>query len=392
METNPFASPLFDEDTVPLDLLQAMGRCQVSNAEGFVQALRLACESATSSVQATESGSSGIRPPPIPPRSRPVVPTSVALEATRTGSSARPGLATQPQLNDCAYFPNGFDLTNTYRTGSPAQPVLAAAPEAYSAAPRDILGDSTARALKIDIPTFQGRSDANSPAEFLQKLSRYATAVHRDRQWLLQEILPVALVGDAQRWWVSRGGYTIWDGFQQDFLKAFGDPDRQRRLRLELETRTQHQEEDLGSFVRVIRAYSERLGSPESEEELVERVLAQVTPFTRQALLGRTFTSLRELEDVGPEIQDLVWRNLCYRPPPLPDTCLERDLAFYPTRTADKTEAPASSNSPIHRMPVLPRARNNDLCNRCGGRGHWARQCPSTRTGPTTNNQGNDRM
>ena len=127
--------------------------------------------------------------------------------------------------------------------------------------------------------------------------------------------------------------------------------------------RTQHPEEDFGSFVRVIATYYERLGSLATDNEKMERVLAQATPFSRQLLMGRRFKTLMELENVGPEIQELVWRNHAYKLPPLPVDTMEQDLAFYPTF--------------VHPPPTFSAHSVSDKCNRCGGIGHWARQCPN---------------
>lgn len=313
--TNPFACG-FDEDSIPLDVLQAMGRLQVESFDNFIEVMRVAC-------------------------------------ATNVYNTSH------EKLKDTA---NLQSSTPTY---------LPLHHGGTSKCDRD---DRLFNALKIDLPTFCGRSDSCPADVFLQQVQRYARAAHHTNQWLLIEVMPVVLVGDAEQWWAGRGGYAIWSTFQVDFLRAFGQPDRARRLRQELDARTQHPEEDFGSFVRVIAAYYERLGSQETEEEKIERVLSQSTPFCRQMLWGRNFKSLTELENVGPEIQELVWRNQNYKPPPLPYNTMEQDLAFQPVFVSPP--------------PTVAVTGQSDKCNRCGGIGHWARQCatpqPILDAGPTT--------
>lgn len=234
------------------------------------------------------------------------------------------------------------------------------------------------RSLKLEVPTFAGRADQKTPEQFVRSLIRYAKAQHQSETWVLRELLPVALVGDAERWWSSRGGFETWEEFSHDFHSAFGQPDRKRRLQRELDDRTQHEEEDFSSFVRVIGEFYERLGSPAAEEEKVERVLAQASPSARQVLQGRRFNSMRDLEDFGLEIETLVWRSSTYQPPPRPSaSTLETDLAFTPR--AKSQRAPAA----IVSMPgqqATSQAQPADECNRCHGVGHWARQCPSQPT------------
>jgi hypothetical protein len=142
--------------------------------------------------------------------------------------------------------------------------------------------------------------------------------------------MPVALVDDAFRWWQCQGGYALWPKFKEDLLKAFGLPDLSRRLRQELDARTQHPEEDLGSFVRTIREYYDRIQNPYTEQEVIERVLLQVNPQCRQILQFRSFDTLESLEDIGADIEALAWRDVTYKLPPSRDNMLAKDLAFVP--------------------------------------------------------------
>jgi Zinc knuckle len=325
--SNPFDCG-FDEDRVPLDVLQAMGRLQAGNFDNFVDRMRVACASVCASDSESNFTANIFEPPSVP------------VLAT--------GHGTAPVAPFTTVLPSSTPLTSSL--------------EGRIGASKQYAGESLLNVLKLDLPTFCGRSDSCSAEVFLQQVQRYARAAHRTDQWLLFEVMPVVLIGDAGRWWTGRGGFVIWNIFQNEFLRTFGHPDRNRRLQNELHTRTQHPEEDFGSFVRVIAAYYERLGSLASEDEKIQRVLAQTTPFSRQMLMGRHFKTLIELENVGPEMQELVWRNQTYKPPPLPIDTMEQDLAFHPTF--------------VHPPPTLA-ASVSDKCNRCGGIGHWARQCPN---------------
>lgn len=323
--TNPFSCG-FDEDLVPLDVLQAMGRLQANSGDDFVNAMRVAC----------------------------------ALDSEQNSG-----------------VPSGSDQHTAAVASSPAS-LLSPPPRATrqeGGGPSCLLS-----ALKLDLPTFCGRNDPCSADVFLQQVQRYARAAHHTNQWLLLEVMPVVLVGDANRWWMSRGGYTVWDSFSRDLLRSFGPPDRERRLRQELDARTQHPNEDFGSFVRVIGAFYERLATSSSEEEMISRVIAQASPATRQLLWGRSFDTMRDLEDAGPEIQELFWRNATYTLPPLPALCMERDLAYQPySQPAVLSQRSSQQHTTLGTQ--LPAAQTaNNVCRRCHGVGHWARQCPSPRT------------
>lgn len=310
---NPFTSKLFDDEAVPLSLLREMGRAQSANFDEFIVAMQVACESVQGSASSSgmqRASSPPVHPPPLPPR----------------------------------------------------------------ASVHDPVADGVLRSLRMEIPTFCGRQDSRSPEEFLLQLQRYARASRKDVQWILCELIPVTLVDDALRWWLSCGEFEYFETFRASFLRAFGVPDRLRRLRMELDARTQHPDEDFAAYVRIIGEFYGRIGAPASQAEQIDRVLAQATPFSRQQLQGRFFSTMRELAEVGPELQETVWRNATYRPPPLPAYSLERDLAFV---------GPVDTQTHAQPSTPLPFATHNSVaiysgpCSRCHQSGHWAQNCPS---------------
>lgn len=180
----------------------------------------------------------------------------------------------------------------------------------------------------VVIPTYSGYSDRKSVSDFLLELETYQKASGAPDDAVLRQVLPVALVGAAARWWRLQKPFSSMAEFRKRFGEEFFPPDYAMRVREELVRRTQGAEESLIEFVRAIQELYSRADPGASEEDKVSRVIRQSHPIFRPYLRGRVFESLDALAREARVIQADLLSELQYRPPPRPEESVEPGCAW----------------------------------------------------------------
>lgn len=183
------------------------------------------------------------------------------------------------------------------------------------------------RASQVDLPNYTGHADPKTPREFVQDLEHFALSQGIDKATVLARVVPVALRGDALRWWGFCGGFADWEAFGKGLQREFGAVNYPHLLQQELDARTQGPNEPLSSYVQAIAGYYDLIGGVVSEAEKVRRACDQMHPEFARLVRGKTFETLRSLAEAGPELQAQIARERSYRLPPPASWSVEPSLA-----------------------------------------------------------------
>ncbi|XP_077544871.1 uncharacterized protein LOC144158085 [Haemaphysalis longicornis] len=218
---------------------------------------------------------------------------------------------------------------------------LGSAPVAPAAAP--VASGSRPR-LNVEVPSYSGYGDAKSVYAFLQQLDSYRTALGASEEDVLRQVLPVALVGTAERWRRCQPAFTSMADFKDRFRAEFLPPDYEHRMRDELALRTQHPEESLLEYVRAMQELYERADPAAADADKVARACRQCHPRFRPHLRGRSFPNLEALAQEARIVQADLLAELRYRLPPRPGESLEPGCAW--------SGAPVPSAHQAERMTV----------------------------------------
>jgi hypothetical protein len=171
-----------------------------------------------------------------------------------------------------------------------------------------------------EIPHYKGAEETQTPYDFLIELDKYKSVSRSSDDFMINEIAPLALQGQAFHWYRFESSYAPfidYEDFKVRFRKEFQPLGYAPELSRELELRTQGPTESLTVFIRVIVDYYKRLGQNPSDAELVSRIKRQMHPEYMQALQGKVITTLRELMNAAFDAQEVIKAFRAYRPPPI---------------------------------------------------------------------------
>lgn len=193
-----------------------------------------------------------------------------------------------------------------------------------------------------EVPKYIGAADKKTPFDFILELEKYRDIARGSEQFILKEILPIALEGTAYHWFrheIAMYPFATWEDFKVRFRREFQALGYLEELNRELELRTQGPTEPLTVFIRVILDYYERLGRQSSEEEKVGRIMRQMHPEYLQVLQGKAIHNIRELKEAAFQAQDIIKAYRMYRPPPT-SISVEPSLAWHPLDRNKETNLP----------------------------------------------------
>ncbi|KAG0444612.1 hypothetical protein HPB47_013595 [Ixodes persulcatus] len=177
----------------------------------------------------------------------------------------------------------------------------------------------------------------------------WCDGLHRGRTFGYCEILPIALVEDAARWWRLQEPPSSMAAFHERFRSEFLPPDYERRVREELNTRTQHPDESLLEYVRAIQELYSRADPAASHSDQVSRVIRQCHPSSKPYLRGRSFDTLEALAREARVVQADLLAELRYAPPPRPEESLEPCCAFAGSQSPTPRVETASVSAVVRR-------------------------------------------
>lgn len=203
--------------------------------------------------------------------------------------------------------------------------------------------------LTMELPTYSGYADERSVHDFLLRLDTYQTAVGASDDTVIRQILPIALVGDAARWWRLQEPPSSMAAFHERFRSEFLPPDYERRVREELNTRTQHPDESLLEYVRAIQELYSRADPAASHADQVSRVIRQCHPSFQPYLRGRSFDTVEALAREARVVQADLLAELRYAPPPRPEESLEPGCAFAGSQSPTPRVEAASVSAVVRR-------------------------------------------
>lgn len=290
--------------------------------------------------------------PVIPPQQ------SVFAFGSNLSSSGTHHAAPQPIQGGHATAVNG--------NGTSAAPLLSA-PVVEPTAPEVLRprGLPTFHLKAAEIPRYKGAEETQTPYDFIIDLDKYKAISRSSDEFMIKEIAPLALQGQAFNWYRFESSYSpfeSYDDFKIRFRKEFQPIGYAPELSRELELRTQGPTEPLTVFIRVIVDYYKRLGQNPSDAEIVNRIKRQMHPEYMQALQGKVIVTLRELMDAAFDAQDLIKAYRAYKPPPIV-AGVEPSLQWKPLDSASQparkesstfTSLPERSNPRLHPHGIDP--------------------------------------
>ncbi|KAH7974381.1 hypothetical protein HPB49_014701 [Dermacentor silvarum] len=300
----------------------------VSNGEGSLAATRVPRTSENFDVHYLGLNSDGVVPTttarapgaaaPATLGAHPVWPNGTTTSAL--GRAARSPRVTEPDSDPfpvntgtSAIGPDSFGGSN-----SGGKPADAANPVHFLAsALQQVLQTaiSPGPRIGVPIPTYSGYGDQMSTNVFLLALRQYEQATGMRKSAVLERVLPVALVGQAARWYrlVGHTASTM-DEFHAEGVGTI---------------RTQAPDESLVEYVRAMQELFEYAGPSASNTERVERVIRQSHPTFALYVRSSRCRDLNELAAESRRVQAEILAARAYRPPPPPSESLEPSCAWH---------------------------------------------------------------
>ncbi|KAH7960686.1 hypothetical protein HPB49_022342 [Dermacentor silvarum] len=350
----------------------------VSNGEGSLAATRVPRTSENFGVHYLGLNSDGVVPTttarapgaaaPATLGGHPVWPNGTITSAL--GRAARSPRVTEPDSDPfpvntgtSAIGPDSFGGSN-----SGGKPADAANPVHFLAsALQQVLQTaiSPGPRIGVPIPTYSGYGDQMSANVFLLALRQYEQATGMRESAVLERVLPVALVGQAARWYrlVGHTASTM-DEFRRLFRDEFLPYDYRLQMRRELELRTQAPDESLVEYVRAMQELFEYADPSASNTERVERVIRQSHPTFALYLRSSRCRDLNELAAESRRVQAEISAARAYRPPPPPSESLEPSCAWHGSGRTNSEHAamPGRSASATAPFEISDRALDPYAC------------------------------
>jgi hypothetical protein len=205
------------------------------------------------------------------------------------------------------------------------------------------------------IPQYSGASDTKTPYDFIIEMEKYKEIVGYTEAEMLQYVIPLALTMDAYSWYRYEPPFQSWEELKQRLRADFQAIDYHEDMRRELQLRTQGPTEPLTEFIRVIRGYYERIGDQVAEVDVVSRIMRNMHPEYKQALLGKRIVTLDHLKREAHSAQELIKSIRSYKPPSSSGG-LEPSLAWKPVvlpRDNPKDQSPSSMTMEAGKPPKL---------------------------------------
>jgi hypothetical protein len=111
-------------------------------------------------------------------------------------------------------------------------------------------------------------------------------------------------------------------------MAEFGPTNYKEQLRRELDGRTQGEHELFTTYIAVVADYYRRIDDNTCEEAKVNRVLRQMHPQYKPYMLMKEYPNLKAMMDRATVVQEALFIERGYRPPPPPSRSVEPSTAY----------------------------------------------------------------
>lgn len=228
----------------------------------------------------------------------------------------------------------GLQNPNPVRAPPNAPPPANAQNNAQGGAGNQRVRTHHLKSADIKIPTYCGATDPKTPYDYLLEIEKYQTIVGYTSQEVLEFIIPVSLIGDADQWFRYEPAFASWQDFATRLRSEFQAVGYVDDLKRELDFRYQGPDETLTAFIRIILDYYRRIGERTTEQQQVTKIKRLMHPEYRKALIGLQTNTLQELRAAAIQAQEIIKGDRSYKLPPLSGS-LEPSLAWKPEKKAN---------------------------------------------------------
>lgn len=228
--------------------------------------------------------------------------------------------------------------------------------------------------------SFSGEDD-KSVNSFLTDLEEKAET-YGVRKCQLLNGMPEFLVGAAKLWYrTARDEIDSWDEFKFLIRKEYLPLDYQRNLWDEIRTRVQGPDEPMGTYVAKMLGLFERLSVRPREEEKLEIILGNLHPYYTDHLALTKVLSIRQLKELGKELEVSRYRAENYRNGNKPKgKVVESEFAYkQPKGRIGEADYQVRQFSRKPALNELQEERGPLSCWNCGG-GHRFSRCDQPRS------------
>lgn len=185
-----------------------------------------------------------------------------------------------------------------------------------------------------------------SPYEYLQLVKDTAKEQWLDPYQFVMVKMPVVLQGEAKLWWKFHENRMLdWNTFEHLFFEEFASVNFLEKLRRELKIRTQHHNEALTVYIHKITEMHKMANPWVTDKEVIDTVLELMHPEYKSYFRMAQFVSITDLESMAKRVQDSLYSDKTYKPPPALSQSVEPAFAFTDDRYGRQVEFDLSSTS-----------------------------------------------
>lgn len=183
--------------------------------------------------------------------------------------------------------------------------------------------------------------------------------------------------GNALLWYeTNRHLFKSWDELVVGLRDAFLPINYEEKLYDDIRRRTQHPSESIGTYITLMIAMFNRLGTKISEERRVHILLRNILPFYQTQLALMDVKSVPELLKLCRKMDERRESVEAYAPPPRRGQSFEPELAFVcadERRQLSSVEVPTTPRGT--KDNVASASQNVRACWNCGKQGHVSSRC-----------------
>ncbi|CAN7950204.1 unnamed protein product [Ixodes hexagonus] len=198
----------------------------------------------------------------------------------------------------------------------------------------------------LTVPVYTGYDDVKSVADFLGELRTYRLPSGASQAFIVDRIVPLVLQASAKVWLASQAPFTSLADFEQRLREESLPAGYATQILRELEARTQHSDENLVQYVRVMQELFKRADCKAPGSDRVARVRRQFHPGYHIYFINRTYETLEELARGARLIEEAMYTERSYKPPPPAKYALEPACAWRGPKAFPQGDCPNETSMP----------------------------------------------